>query len=183
MIRCTIPPASLTDPDFNRAPNGAQGTGADVVHYRVPIGGAAGLWKVTARVWYQSLPPKWMNPLFEYSTPEIDSFRTMYNAADLAPVLLSETVLDSVAVLPVSTAAADWEKSIRLGPNPSRDGRVQLQVPAGLRVERIRAYNAGGQLVWESGAASDIQLPRQRGMYWVSVETKRGQVVRKVVVE
>ncbi len=81
------------DPDFNRYPDGSEGSGADILHFRLPNAGYTGQISVSAKVWYQSLPPKWMAPIFAFSSPEIDSFRTMFDAADHSPTLIAEACL------------------------------------------------------------------------------------------
>jgi hypothetical protein len=179
----TIVGDALLDPDFNIAANGQEGSGADIIHFKIPTNGASATWKITARVWYQSLPPKWMNPMFEYSSPEIDSFKVMYDAADQSPVLISETVLDSVMVTPVNTAGPVSEKDIKIGPNPSKDGKVRLQIPASIQAQRVKVYNSAGQLVWDAVPAPDLMLPPQKGIYWISIETNQQKYVKKVVRE
>ena len=83
----TIVGSALTDPDFNHFPNGQQGSGSDIVHFNIGLNGYNGLAAITAKVWYQSMPPRWMNPLFADNTPFISDFKTMFDAAENAPVL------------------------------------------------------------------------------------------------
>lgn len=172
------------DPDFNRFMDGSEGSGADILHFRIPNDGYTGKLSVSARVWYQSLPPKWMAPIFAFSSPEIDTFRTMFDAADHSPTLVAEAFLDSVFVSPVSIKNVDNEGFVRIFPSFSTDGRVQVQPTGNLQVSRVRAWNSAGQLVWDKpfGKGNEpIQLPRLSGVYFVSAETSRGRIVEKVL--
>jgi len=165
------------DPDFDFD------GGSDVVHYRLPTNGYTGFLTVTAKVWYQSLPPKWMAPMFAHSSPEIDAFKTMFDAADRSPVLIAEQVLDSVFVSPVSTKNIDKQKFVKIFPTLNLDGKVTVQVVPGVRVQRIQVWDAAGKLVWDGPASEAIWLPNVRGTYFVAVTTDRGRVVEKVVRE
>lgn len=174
--------AALTDPDFNHSAAGVEGTGGDVLHFRLKNEGYTGYLSVTARVWYQSLPPKWMIPMFAFSSPEIDAFKAMFDAVDRSPVLVAEQVLDSVFVSPVSTQNAQQEDFIKIGPNPTNDGRLTLSLSSHTQLRRIRVWDAAGRLVWDR-VAGEVWLPSQRGVYMVVVETNRGRVVRKLLRE
>ncbi len=169
--------AALNDPDFDLA------GGSDIVHYRFPTNGYTGMLTVTARVWYQSLPPKWMAPMFAYSSPEIDSFKMMFNAADRSPVLVAEQVLDSVFVSPVEVKNIDNKPFAKIFPTLSRDGKVLINTAPGVYVQKVQVWSASGILVQDSLACTQIQLPEKPGTYFVSVITNRGRVVEKVVRE
>ncbi|MFN0037478.1 MAG: hypothetical protein ACKVUS_20650 [Saprospiraceae bacterium] len=173
-----------TDPDFNHLADGTEGTGADILHFRLPIGSQAGYRSVVARVWYQSLPPKWMMPMFAFSSPEIDSFRTMFDAADRSPVLIAEAFLDSVFVTPVSVKNLSNEGFVKISPTLTHDGRVNVRPAGNVQIRRVQVWNSAGSLVWDKPSANEpIQLPRQNGVYFVAVETAKGRVVEKVVRE
>lgn len=172
--------AALTDPNFNRDADGLEGSGSDLVHYRIPTNGYTGHLKVTARVWYQSLPPKWMMPMFAYSSPEIDSFKVMFDAADRSPVLIAERVLDSVQVSPVATHPVDNESFVRITPTLTADGKVNIQLSGDVQLRRVQVWDSAGRLVWDQPARA-LWLPADRGVYFVAVETSKGRVVRKVL--
>jgi hypothetical protein len=167
----------LDDPDFDFA------AGSDVVHYRLSTNGYTGFLTVTAKVWYQSLPPKWMAPMFAYNSPEIDAFKAMFEAADRSPILVAERVLDSVLVSPVFVKNIEKEGFVKIFPTLSRNGKVAVQVAPGVRVQRIQAWDSAGKLVWDGGASEVIFLPNQKGIYFVAVTTTRGRMVEKVARE
>ncbi|MCB9354880.1 MAG: hypothetical protein H6575_09985 [Lewinellaceae bacterium] len=173
----TVIGAALNDPDFNLS------GGSDVVHYRIPVNGYTGALKVTARLWYQSLPPKWMAPMFAASTPEIDSFRLMFDAADRAPVLVAESALDSVFVSPVGTNVPAKPAWVKVFPTLSRDGRVSIEAAPGVQVQQVQVWNSAGRAVTAQWNGVLLTLPQQRGVYFVSVLTSRGRVVEKIVRE
>ncbi|MBL7802521.1 MAG: hypothetical protein JNL02_02215 [Saprospiraceae bacterium] len=171
--------SALNDPDFNFSADGQEGSGSDRIHYRIPLDGYAGTLTVTARVWYQSLPPKWMTPIFEWSSPEIDSFKVMFEAADRSPILVAEKTLGPVAVTPVSSKTPT-ESAVRISPTLSTDGRVVVTTASGVTLRSVRVYDAHGRLVWDRSADNTIWLPAERGVYYVAVETSRGRFMQKV---
>lgn len=165
------------DADFDLA------AGSDAVHYRVANNNYTGFLKVRARVWYQSLPPKWMAPIFAYSSPEIDAFKTMFDAADKSPVLVAERILDSVYVTPVAVKNAVRNQTVKVYPTLSRDGRVHVMPADGVVLRSVRVWDINGKLVWDKPASEPLRLPQQRGTYLVEVFTDRGRVVEKIVRE
>lgn len=169
--------AALQDPDFDLP------GGSDAVHYRIPNNNYTGFLTVTARVWYQSLPPKWMAPIFEYNSPEIDAFKTMFDAADKSPVLVAERILDSVFVSPVAVKDVEKQGFVKIFPTLSRDGHIRVQPAPGIVVRQIQVWDAAGKLVWDKPASETIWLPERRGTYLVSMMTNKGRVVEKVVRE
>ncbi len=174
------------DLDFNRAPDGTEGTGADVLHFRLPNGGYTGKISVSAKVWYQSLPPKWMAPMFAFSTPEIDSFRVMFDAADHFPTLIAEASLDAVFISPVAIKNIQNKGYVKIFPTLTTDGRVYLQPSGNTLIHQVQAWDATGHLVFDKPYDQNhepVQLPRLSGVYFIRVETSMGRIVQKVVRE
>jgi len=69
------------DPNFNK--DGLnEGTGKDSIFYHVYLNGYTGNLSVVANVYYQPVPPKWMDEMFALSSNEIDLFKGMYNSAN-----------------------------------------------------------------------------------------------------
>jgi len=169
-----------TDVDFNRFNNGVEGSGTDRVHYHVPMNGYDQLITVRAHVWYQSAPPRWMEEMFDYNTPEISTFRNMYAAADGTPVLIrsSETTDLTVGVDDLA------DLGVRIYPNPVRDGFLRID---GLdeRILDIQVYTVSGALVAThrplGAKAWQMQLPQRNATYLVVVRTAGQRFVEKVV--
>lgn len=167
-----------TDPDFNRNESGEQGTGADIVYYHVPLQSYSGLLDIRAKVWYQSLPPKWMAEMFGETTPEIEIFREMYDQADKSAVLIdvaniNDLLIESTAVQEVSPI------TLGLSPNPSSDGWVYLSSPD--EIQQIKIFNIQGQLLKTiNSPASRFELPENQGIYIIEVKT-RSEAITKTV--
>ncbi len=169
-----------TDADFNRFPGGEEGSGTDITRYHVPMNGHGGLIHVQARVWYQAAPPRWMEEMFEYSTPEIDSFRTMYEDADGSPVLIQEA-----AITDLSVEVDDLQElGVRIFPNPVRDGLLRIE-GINTRVEAIEVYDLRGAAVarWVPAGGHQwlVRLPRTAATYVVVVRTASRTFVERVV--
>ena len=170
---------AFTDPDFNRNAMGQEGTGADIVRFHIPNLGYEGALSARVRVWYQSLPKKWMDPLFEYSSPEIDTFKSMFDAADNSPILIAEQSLDGLFASPVASGVVSDSK-ITIYPSLSADGRVWIQTRPGDQIQRILVWDASGNLVSEN-SQSPVSLPDRNGVYFIQVRTKRSEKVQKVI--
>jgi hypothetical protein len=172
--------AALNDPDFNLE-NGVQGSGADVVHYRIGIAGYRGNLSAHATVYYQSLPPKWMVEMFSESTPEIETFRTMFDNADRSPVAVRSTQISDVYVDGITaTAEAFLQKAVRVFPNPAPGGFCAVQA-SGVDVRGIKVFDIKGRLLQTLPAGSNqVQLPRA-GIFLLEVTTDKGKVLKRVV--
>lgn len=172
----------LNDPDFNRKPDGSEGSGTDILYFAIPNPGYTGQVSVSAKVWYQSLPPKWMAPIFEYSALEIDSFKIMFDAAEKHPTLVSERNLSDLQVSTVATHSAENQNLVMIQPTLCADGLVYIQSVGNVKIIRVSVWNGNGALVWQGDpAGTPLQLPQEKGIYWVQVETNRGKTVKKVV--
>ncbi|NNE28140.1 MAG: hypothetical protein HKN16_00795, partial [Saprospiraceae bacterium] len=115
------------DPDFNFE-GGVEGSGTDELYYKIPLDGFFGTTTVTAKVFYQSLPPNWMKEMFAMSSPEIDQFKQMYDAADQEPVLIQADTLENLLL--GTNATIEHTRKIReitIIPNPAMD-IIQLQI-------------------------------------------------------
>ncbi len=176
----TVVNVPASDIDFNRDELGVEGSGSDVVHYHVPVNGYAGTLNVTAQVWYQSAPPRYMAEMFSYSSAAIDTFKTYYQDADNTPVLVR-----SASFTDVSTAVDELsELGVRIFPNPVTDGRLTV---AGLsaRVRGVEVFDARGALIARSGAKLGhqwtVDLPPGTGTYLVAIRTDDRTFVERVV--
>lgn len=172
---------ALTDSDFNYD-DGTEGSGSDVVHYHFPLHGYTGLINISAKVFYQALPPKWLNPMLAENTPEIDTFRTMYENADLSPVLISTETMDSIFVQGVGTkniVEANW---LKVFPNPTSDGWISISKPSEVEINKVKIYDFTGRLSKEINSNFDqVRLPENGGIFLLEIETERGRVVRKIL--
>jgi len=168
------------DIDFNRNASGIEGSGTDRVHYHVAMNNYTGAITIRASVWYQSAPPRWMEEMFTYSTPEIELFRTMYAAADGTPVLIKSTEITDL-----TTGVDDLsELGVRIFPNPVHNGVLRID---GLdeRITQVQVYDVRGALVAERALAGprswQVDLPNGAGTYVVVIRTAQQRFVERVV--
>lgn len=170
----------VSDIDFNHDLFGIEGNGGDITRYHIPLNGYAGALTVHARVYYQPVPPKWNAEMFSEHSPQIDTFRTMYETADGTPELVAaDSIFDN------STAIADLERALpHVGPNPTRDGFVTI---TGGRVEEVAVYDVIGKRVpcmpERRGDAMRLRLPAAPGTYHLLVRSGQQQRLLRVVRE
>lgn len=168
---------AANDPNFNWV-NGAEGSGTDEIKFHIPVSGINGEVHVTARLMYQSVPPKWMEEMFAVDHEDINAFEEMYleEGADPVQVAMDETNTSLVGV-------GQNDQFFQLGPNPTTTG--QLRVNAGLdRILEVKIYDARGKLLvayQPNQSQFMLRLPDSIGTYLVDIRTERGRRVEKVV--
>lgn len=170
------------DPNFNKD-NGTEGTGKDSLFYHIPLNGYFGAVNVSAKVWYQSLPPAWMTEMFAETTPEIETFRTMFDNADRSPVLVQSQSLaiDFVGVSAVKQPA--FAEEMRVFPNPTT-GWITLDLRQDAKVERIEISNVKGEKIGSYSSDERSFLLPTKGVYLISVFSKDGkQKTKRVIAE
>lgn len=176
---CVIAGNALSDPDFNL--NGVtEGTGADILHLHIPLAGYTGDLNVTARVYYQSSPRRWMQEMFAYNSAEIDLFENLFNAADHTPSLVAEILMGNM----FNSINELYEPEWKIFPNPVREGKIFI---SGLKQEDIisvTVINTNGQTVINVPAQlfnGSLELPETSGTYFIRVSTTKGIVTKPVV--
>ncbi len=80
---------AAVDSDFN-----LDGSGSDIIHYRIPVNGSAGNLTVNAEMCFQTVAPRFAGDLFTYDTPEVDRFEGYYNANGNEPVIMQSLQRD-----------------------------------------------------------------------------------------
>ncbi len=144
------------------------------------MNGHSGLIRVVSKVWYQSAPPRYMEEMFTFDTPDISTFRTMYQTSEPEPVLVKETQVTDLSV------AVDElrELGVRIFPNPVRDGLLNVD-GISERVEGIAVYDLHGALVAGTdaiqGRSWQVRLPNTAATYVVVVRTATRRYVERVV--
>ena len=176
------------DTDFNRT-GGTEGSGSDVVHYQVRVPGGytlPGGIHVYAKMFYQSVPPRWLGDMFAVNTAPINRFKAMYQAADKTPVEVAAAQL--LFVLTPSHAAiqeADLGGALLIGPNPTLEGFLKISSQTGMQIRSVRVYLSNGQPV-ESFTRLNVTeweylLRGAAGQYILQVETDKGTFTKKVI--
>jgi len=173
---------ALADPDFNKV-NSIEGSGVDLVHYQIPVTGAVGNITVHANVFYQSVPPKWLDEMFVLNSPQIDSFRIMFNNADQTPLLIASDSLLNIDL--VTNDISLKQNNIEVYPTISTDGKVFIRT-RNLNIRQIDIYSSDGKKVNElrfSENTSDcsVSLPSQQTVYLMKILTDKKTFYRKVI--
>ncbi len=161
------------DVDFNR--NGStQGTGKDIVHYKIGLNGYSGPLNVTAKVYYQTVPPEWLSEMRLLDAPEISNFLTMFDASENTPVLVAGDSLLNISN-PLSTDALRVKAPV-FYPNP-------VMVNSGMNMQftnkpvSMKLFSIAGQempVSWKKIASNlwHINLPSVTGVYILQVESQ-----------
>jgi hypothetical protein len=169
--------AAATDPNFNVL-NGLEGSGTDDVHYHVPLEGVSGNVTVTARFWYQSLPPKWNEEMFALDHPLINSFEEMYWEEGPDPVEMASHSISSTI-----SSVKELTRLFTVSPNPTSNGFVQVNAGSDA-IQVIRIYSLDGKLVETlrpTATRTQVRLPLISGTYLLDVQTSRGRKVERVI--
>lgn len=175
---------AIADPDFNKI-NTVEGTGIDYVHYHIPLTGISGTIKVMTNIYFQVIPPKWLDEMFTYSSAEIDTFNSMFQNADQTPFLVAadSLTINSVGLIEnLSNAKND----IKVWPTISFDGKVNITSGGNNYVHSVEVYSSEGKRVAEIKAFSDqnnitINLPGISGIYYLGIKLTNGTVYKKII--
>ncbi len=171
---------ALLDGDFNKT-NAVEGSGSDVVYFNIPLNGFYEVLDISAKVFYQPTPPKWMKEMFDESTPEIDLFRDMFAAADRSPVLMKEASI-FVEAITNDSETVENKQFITVYPVPSADGIIFVQSE---QTHNLKVFSANGRLlqsIRNKNGNYEIQL-NNKGVFFLHFISKKGQVqVERVVV-
>ena len=169
--------AAAFDPNFN-AINGLEGSGTDDVHYHIPLQGVSGNVTVTARFWYQSLPPKWNEEMFAMDHPLINSFEEMYWQEGPDPVEMASQTVNSTI-----TNVLEKSRLFSVSPNPTSNGFVMVNA-GNDAIQFIKVYSLDGKLVETispNSSRAQVRLPLIAGTYLLDVQTSRGRKVERVI--
>ncbi|MCW3102525.1 MAG: hypothetical protein JWO09_965 [Bacteroidetes bacterium] len=175
---------ALADADFNKT-GMTEGSGIDYVTVHAPVTGAVGNLKIRAKMYYQSVPPKWVDQLFAMSAPEIDKFEAMYQSADQRPFLMVADSLTNVG-LTTGIAAQAAAEGPNVWPSLTHDGKVTISAAYGDLVREVDVYTGDGKhplhLV-NTGYQPElnIELPSAAGIYYLKIRTARKTYYKKVV--
>lgn len=178
---CRIVGDATTDPDFNKIA-GVEGSGADIVHYHVPLDGYAGDLTIYATVYYQTLPPAFLVEMQQFSSAEIDTFLSMYSTANKNPLFIASDTLNNINI-PVGYASVGNREVISVWPNPTKDGNVHV---TGIALNTdIECFSASGERIFtnpkRSGKIITIHLPEASGIYYLAIGKGKERILRKLI--
>jgi hypothetical protein len=172
------------DVDFNR--NGStQGTGKDIVHYKIGLNGYSGPLNVTAKVYYQTVPPEWLSEMRLLDAPEISNFLTMFDASENTPVLVAGDSLMNISN-PLSTDALRVKAPV-FYPNP-------VMVNSGMNMQftnkpnSMKLFSIAGQempVSWRRLGSNlwHINLPSATGVYILQVESQGKLYNQRILID
>jgi hypothetical protein len=176
---------ALADPDFNKI-GGVEGSGTDEVHFHVPIAGISSTINATARIIYQTLPPKFVAEIFSYNSAPIDTFRNMFNAADKTPVIANADSLMNLQLVTYNGAQLNKKDDIKVFPSITSDGRINVNAYGSLDIKQTDVYNTNGKLVLSKTVSGNsktetLLLPETSGVYLIRIRSSKGDFYRKVI--
>ena len=152
------------------------GQGADVILYDIPVS-AFGTVTVDVRVWYQSMPPRWVNPMFELQDSAIQAFQAMFEAQGAAPELVAE---QSVSI-PVTGSIDESSVRMEVFPNPTDNGRVQVVLPVHEGLWEL--YSPNGSRIQHGRLQPNmvLQLPEPSGTYILKAHAAGQTWTRRII--
>ena len=111
---------AVNDPDFNVSSEGVEGTGADIIYYKIPIAGKGAEFNITVEMRYQTLSSQFAQHLFDQDIEKVTRFKQYYEVQDKTPVLI-QTVSYNVINTSVDSRSGtipDAFKLLKNYPNP-----------------------------------------------------------------
>lgn len=173
-----------TDPDFNYT-NETEGSGSDVVHYHIPLNGFLENVNVSARVYFQAVPPDWLHEMRNYSSSFIDAFLAMYDANNNSPFLVKEINLSNV-LNPLNLNKLNITDAIIIAPNPVKINEpVKINMP--VKFNSLTIYNSDGKLYRRSyftqySKEQIIQGINTQGLFYLVFEAEDLKIIKKLLV-
>ncbi len=168
----------IPDSDFNFDP--AEGSGTDIIHYKIPMNGLNDDVNIDVSLYYQSLPPVWLEEIFSTDTEEINLFEGMFDAADKSPVLMKQITLPVDEFIGINeNKEQPFVRVMR-----SLDGHYQFQSK---RDGKMEVYSMNGDLIEIKKIApgtSKIMTDLAAGAYVVVFSSSAGErQVEKIIIE
>jgi len=173
---------ALADPNFNKI-SGVEGSAIDKVHFRIPVAGVSGTVNIKAKLYYQSVPPKWLDEMFALNSGPIDTFRTMYLNADKTPVLVaSDSITD---VLSGIDNVNGQQSPVHIWPTLANNGIVNIRTEDRNTISSIEVFDVRGRRIskLEPGLQTTLHvlnLPQKSGTYFIRVKSRLNTVSVKV---
>jgi len=169
---------AMADPDFN-LDSVLEGTGMDVLHFHVPLNGYEYYFRVEARLYYQSVPPKWLETMFQYSSSEINLFKNLYDAADGTPVLCALDTLSDGLPSPLGGINDIEGFVVEIFPNPATDFifiKTDKQGPVSVKI-----WSGQGEEIYKRNSHGSLHKVEtsswKPGVYYVEVDGKTVKIV------
>ena len=159
------------DPNFN-----ADNAGTDKIYYKLPNAAGSANWVVTARVFYQPVPPKWVADMFGYTSAEIDLFKYLYLGADGTPTLIAQANLNGFSSI------FNSDITFKVYPNPSQG---EVTIAASDQVKSVTIYSTSGQIVYFKDVVNNqitFNPGNLKGAYLVEIKLADDQTYMQRIV-
>jgi len=169
------------DQNFNIDAAG-EGSGTDRLTYRIALDGYRGDVFVVANVYYQAVPPRWLEEMFAYESDEINDFKQMFENADMSPTLVATDSILDLNIKLLNFVAQDFSE-LSIYPNPSSNGIFTIS--SDLNINNIIVFDRlGNQVIQKKDAFHQLDLAEYgKGLYIVKVLFAEGEMVKKVIVQ
>jgi hypothetical protein len=171
---------ALLDENFNKL-NGVEGSGTDEVRYHIPTNGYTGLLNVSAKVYYQSVPRKWLDEMFAYNSPEIDLFRELFDEADHTPVLIATASITSIET---GLSSKGKLQLLVAYPSPTTNGLVTVDMPES-DLMQVTLFDVSGKMLYHNqlivNRKFQFMLPEQKGIYILRIQSPKATYTTRVV--
>jgi nitrate/TMAO reductase-like tetraheme cytochrome c subunit len=169
------------DANFNQNSDG-EGTGADKIYFHVPLDGENGALQATAKVYYQTAPPKWMQELFEEESEEIDKFRVLFDAADRQPILIKEKSVDVGPFVSIENIE-ETNIFVEIISNLLSNGEIAVRSD---EIHSYYIYDIDGTLLQSKPNNSgnyNIPLKASTGLYIIRFVNQNGDsIIKKIII-
>jgi hypothetical protein len=177
--------AVLDDPNFNIIESsGEPGSGSDRVTYKMPDtdefnaihwGNPA---TITVNVYYQSMPPRWVESMFDWDLQPISTFQALFEEHGSAAVLVVSSSSQLIGTNSIDDTNFS-QTSFIIGPNPTSDGSTTLYYSNLADCMDFEVYNVNGDLCSHGTlegreGAMKIELPHTKGMYVIRISSSDG---------
>ena len=151
-VNIAIHGGASVDENFNRFSGGEHGSGADIINYVIPVNSATEF-NIFVKVCYQTLDPHFAENLFEYDTPQANTFETMYGQADNEPAIIAEMT----AHVEMTGIRDSEKKELNFIPNPT-NGKIKIEYH-GLEysVENLSLFDLSGAEMPIKNSDSGVQ--------------------------
>lgn len=179
------------DPNFNRNLSG-EGTGIDSIKYKISDVPESSSYKINIKLLYQSLAPRFAEDLFQYDTPEINTFKSFYDESDKSPVVIDSLNIE-IAVSDLDSELKGSINSYKLHdsyPNPFNPSTtIQFEIPKNEFVS-LTIFNALGkeiqQIVSEYRSAGIYKVEfvpenLSSGVYYYSLNAGKFNQIKKTL--
>ena len=178
---------AVEDSNYNLNTDGSEGSGTDKIIFGIKMGTFTGSVKAYAKVHYQTLSPRWINPLFEDAQlPEIQHFKSMYETSDLQPIVISSDSIDVANIKLVSGVFNSLKtKQANVFPNPILSG-FTVQVDPELDILDMRCYNTDGlEIPYKKVGRNGLELLSDyKGLVLIYIKVENGdRYLSKLIIQ